>query len=219
MNIKSFNRFSLMTERLNWYPDFYCVADDLVLLDLFNNDVELNGILNDVRYAFFPSVHPKGITLSDRIDNRDNLLWLKYKFGKNFSEKLPYVYGSGSVIYEGFQILNYLGFKDIYILGVDMNYQLHDTVKNLDNDKINIISQLNDDPNHFDPRYFGKGKSYHQPVPDFVNKVLNSLDYINSISNKLNLNIFNVGIDSKVKSFPKLHFEDLFDYSMTKSKV
>ena len=67
----------------------------------------------------------------------------------------------------------YLGFKEIYLLGVDMNYLNQKSVTK--EDKRDWIAKDDDDPNHFDPRYFGKGKKYHRPriddlvLPGYVN--------------------------------------------------
>ena len=96
-----------------------------------------------------------------------------------------------------------------------MNFKIHKTAKSLDKKfkSVDIISQENDDPNHFDPRYFGKNKKYHQPEGFVIDNIMFNLKYLNSITDNINSNIFNVGIDSKVDFFKKKKLEDILDLS------
>ncbi|HNQ68851.1 MAG TPA: DUF115 domain-containing protein [Bacteroidales bacterium] len=211
----AFNRFYIMEERLNWIPNFFTTVDNLVLEDLCN-DVE--KITSKVDYAFFPKIHFRGTNFSKKIPNKPNILWLRQKFGKNFSKVLPDVYQGGSVIIEGLQILNYLGFDKIYLIGVDMNFQLHTTTKSLNNYSAEIISLNDDDPNHFDPRYFGKNRKYHQPEDYIIKNIMNSLNYIGGNLDRFGLNIINAGVDSKVEAFPKENFIEILNISPEEQK-
>ena len=49
------NRFNLMFDRLNWCPDMYTIADDVVILDMID---ELDEIKDNVKYLFLPDIHP-----------------------------------------------------------------------------------------------------------------------------------------------------------------
>lgn len=205
-----FNRFHMMEERLNWNPFFFLTADNLVMTDLLQ---EIDEVLTKTEYAFFPDIHFRGYNYAEKIqkDDKDKVYWIQQAFGKGFSTDLPKVFLGGTVVYEGFQILNYLGFKEIYFVGIDMNYKIHETAKVLK--AVDIVGVEDDDPNHFDPRYFGKDKTYHQPRGYIVNNMVESLKYLSTINEELNLNIVNAGYDSKVDFFPKSEFEDIFNYS------
>ena len=54
------------------------------------------------------------------------------------------------------QLAYYMGFSEVYLLGVDHSYQFNGTPH---------AEQLStgDDPNHFAPNYFGKGFRWHLP--------------------------------------------------------
>jgi hypothetical protein len=200
-NVMCFNRFHLMFERVNWKPKFYTIVDNLVLDDLLN---EFDKVTLNSESVFIPAVHPQGDVFVNRVKDDAKVHWFKNKtLGSGFSTTLPDIYGGGSVIYEGFQILKHLGFGEIVLLGVDMNYQIHKSVKLLKNKSNNIQSLSDDDPNHFDPRYFGKGKKYHQPEKDIILNILNGLKYISKINKDLGFNIINASFDSKVDFFPK----------------
>ena len=104
-----------------------------------------------------------------------------------------------------------MGFSEIYLLGVDMNYKIHDNVDYFNNkNSTEIQSRLNDDPNHFDPRYFGKGKKYHQPKAFVIKNIIDNLNYIKEISEKLNFKIYNSGYNSKINLFEAKPLLSLF---------
>ena len=212
----AFNRFYIMKERLNWYPTFYSVVDNLVLDDLVG---EINSIVEKTELSFFPDIHFRGDNFIKRIGKNKKILWIHQLFGEGFSLNLPKIYPGGSVIYEGLQILNHLGFKEIIIIGVDMNFELHNTAKNLDTRGVDIISQDDDDPNHFDPRYFGKNRKYHQPEKQVIHEIFKNLHYLGKHMDKFALKVINAGIDSKVECFPKKNFIDLFNYSENDVKL
>jgi hypothetical protein len=202
-----FNRFNLMFERLNWLPTFYMSIDSLVAKDI---SLELNEVVEKVEYAFFPNIHTDGTVFSEFIKKRENILWMSPVF-KGFQFDLPKVAFGGTVAYPALQVLVYLGFTNIYLVGVDMNYKIHETTIPLDNNDSNVQANYNDDPNHFDPRYFGKGRKYHQPKKEVVNNILNSFDYASKILNsKSGISVINTNEQSKVESFEKVRYEKLF---------
>lgn len=211
-----FNRFNIMEERLQWKPEFYMCTDDLLLLDLAK---EFNKILDECNYCFIPKIHNTGKLIFKKIKGHSKIYWMKYAFGRNFSRKLPIVYPGGSCIYEGMQVLNYLGFSDIFLLGVDMNYQIHTSTTRLNNHSSDIISNKDDDPNHFDPRYFGKGRSYHQPEKYIIDNILESLKFIGDRQNFFGTNIINCGIDSKVSFFPCDDLNNVLGYTKDEIEI
>jgi hypothetical protein len=90
-----------------------------------------------------------------------------------------------------------------------MNYQIHTTVKEIHGS--DVASTGDDDPNHFDPRYFGTNRKYHQPVQSIMDNMLASLDFAaKRIRENTDTKVYNAGIGSMVKSFPIVNFESLF---------
>jgi len=196
-----FNRFYLMLERLNWNIDFFLTVDNLVLNDLLD---ELEIVMDNSKYLFMPDIHFRGEEYYKQIQHNNKIYWIHHKVtGEGFSKNLPKVYGGGSVIYEGLQILNYLGFKEIILIGVDMNYKIHNNVNKVNNSYNDIESKADDDPNHFDPRYFGKGRKYHQPNSHVVDRIFKSLEYVSKNMDDLGFNVINAGYDSEVEFFDK----------------
>jgi hypothetical protein len=205
-----FNRFSVMEERLPWTPDFFLTTDDLVLSDIAK---EFDKIIPKTTYSFFPGIHFHGQVYANELDKYTNAFWTIPKLGLGFSDALPYIYPGHTVIYDSFQILKYMGFEEIYLLGVDFNYSIHNSVKILKKNTVDIISTKDDDPNHFDPRYFGKGRKYHQPEEFVINNMIKDMEYLANNIITEDFRIINAGFDSKLNSFPRVDFKSVINPS------
>ena len=155
-----FNRFDLMLDRLPWRPTFYTVIDDRVLLDTVDI-VNRLAALSD--HAFFPDIHPYCVDFRDRIDKQPNVHWL-FLDKTDFSDRLPYCAIAKTVANVGIQILVYLGFTEIYLVGVDMSYSVPKSARR--ENVRDLTATEDDDESHFDPRYFGKGRKFHVPMLD-----------------------------------------------------
>ncbi len=196
-----FNRFSLMFERLNWLPDFYMVVDDLVIKDMYD---EINSeILPKVQYAFFPDIHPSNVEFVKYIEDRENVYWLNTD-KPEFREDLPNCGINKTVVNAAIQVSAYLGFTEIFLIGVDMTFETQ-KVKKL-NSRNWIASES--DPNHFDPRYFGEGRKYHNPT---VHEMLEKFQLAKEFFTKRGINIYNAGIGGNLEVFPRVDFNTIFD--------
>ncbi|QTE40238.1 DUF115 domain-containing protein [Mucilaginibacter gossypii] len=196
----AFNRFNLMFERLNWVPDFYMVTDDLVIQDMYEQIN--NEILPVVPYAFFPDIHPSNVDFTKFINHADNVHWINAD-KPEFRDDLPNCGINKTVVNAAIQIAGYLGFTEIYLIGVDMTFA-DQKVK-----KVNSRDWEADehDPNHFDPRYFGKGLKYHNPtVHEMMEKFRLAKLFFDERGNK----IFNATEGGKLEEFPRVDFNSLF---------
>lgn len=199
-NTMCFNRFYMLDERLSWNAKFYMCVDPLVLPDISS---EINKELDKFEYPIFLSEHKQYIKESEKT------LFIHGVVPNLFSTKLPVTGKAYTVAFQAIQVLNYLGFSPIYLIGVDQNYQVHKTAKV--NNGREIESVKDDDPNHFDPRYFGKGAKYHQPDQEAVDAMLNCFKIAKEASVKHNFEIYNAGYNSNLNIFERKMFEDLFD--------
>ena len=214
-----FNRAGLIVERLNYFPKFYMIADGLVGQNIKN---EINTYVEKCESVFVPDIN-KGelVRFTEFVPFKDNVYYM-YEEPKKFSHTLPFMNVGGTVIYAAFQVLMYLGFDEVIVVGNDMNYVIHKSVEVLTEEKNkkgtyqNIRSTKDDDPNHFDPRYFGKGKEYHQPTEAIVNNIFASLDRVAAEYKKAGVKVVNAGYNSMVKSFPKQDFYEALGYSQEK---
>lgn len=203
-----FNRFGLMLERLNWVPNFYAVTDNLVIKDTYE---EINStILPIVDMAFFPDIHPSNVEFTKYINKNDNVYWLNTD-KSNFSDNLPACGINKTVVNAGMQIAVYLGFTEIYLLGVDMVFDSHKVIKINQRDWISTENDMN----HFDPRYFDKGRKYHNPT---TTEMLKRFDQAFVFFESRGIKIYNAGIGGKLETFRRVDISSLFNFSDDKIK-
>lgn len=198
-----FNRVNLLFERVNWKPELYAVVDDLVIKD---NYEEINReVLPKVKYAFFPDIHPSNIDVTDYISHAPNVHWF-ISDKPEFRADLPNLGHNKTVVNAGLQIAAYLGFSEIYLIGVDADFGDQKVKKITSRD----WEASEDDPNHFDPRYFQKGRKYHNPT---VSEMVEQFAIGKAFFDKLGVAIFNAGIGGKLDVFPRVDFSSLFQFT------
>tara|TARA_R110000868_G_scaffold383578_12_gene650750 strand:- start:2258 stop:3361 length:1104 start_codon:yes stop_codon:yes gene_type:complete len=202
-----FNRFDLMLERLSWTPFAYSVIDDLVLTDV---PEIANKMAAKVDHAFFPDLHPSapiGRNFKKLIKPRKNIYWL-HLGDIGYSDDLPNCGINKTVANVAVQILAYMGFSEVYFIGVDLDYKVtNSTIKENSRD---LKGGEDDDPNHFDPRYFGKGRKFHHPRMD---ETFEKFDEAAEFLKRKGVKGYNAGIGGKLDSFERVDFRSLFNFS------
>ncbi len=197
-----FNRFPLMYERVNWKPNFYVVTDDLLLKDMGE---EINKTTGDVEYSFFPDLHPSNLNVKKVIKQRENVLWVHVD-KPEFSDQMPACGINKTVVNAGIQIAAWMGFREIYLLGVDMTFGEQKIKKG---NSRNWQAQ-GDDPNHFDPRYFNAGRKYHNPM---VGEMLEKFEQCRDFFEPRGVKIYNAGYGGKLEAFERKDFDELLSLS------
>lgn len=192
------------TEEMGYKPTFYVVEDSHVMKD---NAAKINEY--DVEYKFFP------VNYKTYIKRKENVLFFKMNEGfyvehsPNFSvprfsaDISKSIFCGQSVTMLNFQIAYYLGFEEIYLIGMDFSYDIPDSATVNGND---IISN-EDDCNHFHPDYFGKGKTWHDPHLD---RVLNSYKMMKVIYEADSRKIYNSTVGGKLEVFERVDYDSLF---------
>jgi hypothetical protein len=197
-----FNRFNLMYERLTWRPTMYMNVDGAVALDMA---AEIPAIIKDVTYVFLPDVHSEGIPIRAAIGDLANVFWLYPDF-KGFYDYLPRIGLGGTVAYAALQVLAFLEFNPIYLLGVDASYRIHTSVVD---EGDTVRSRSDDDPNHFDPRYFGTGRRYHQPDDVAMAKMRAAFDDAARQTARRGIEVLNAGVGGRLTQFPRVMLRDV----------
>lgn len=108
------NRIYLLSTQ--WTPDFYLCTDAKVLED--------NSIYSyNAKHKFFSEKVKDVIGESDEYINVSHVLASNNNTDIPFSEDIAHVvYSGGNVVYAALQLAVYMGFKEIYLLGVDCDY-------------------------------------------------------------------------------------------------
>lgn len=198
------NSIFYMSEKNGFKPTFYVVEDGHVINDNINEISEY-----DVEYKFLPAVERKKFA-SDL-----NAIFLNMNRG--FYEPLSpnfnmprfsrladkVVYCGQSVTIVNLQLAYFMGFSEVYMIGMDFSYQIPDSAQVNGKD----ILSTEDDCNHFDPRYFGKGKKWHDPKLD---NVLASYIHCKNMFENDGRKIINSTVGGKLEIFERKDYVSLF---------
>ena len=98
------------------------------------------------------------------------------------------------------QLAFYMGFEQVILIGVDHNY----TSKG---DANKTIVSGGDDPNHFDPRYFGKG--FRWQLPDLDTSEI-GYAMARKTYEKAGRQVLDATVGGKLTIFPKVDYTSLF---------
>eukprot|EP00127_Corallochytrium_limacisporum_P004812 Clim_evm2s182 gene=Clim_evmTU2s182 len=210
-----FNRFYLMQERFySWTPSHYMCIDSWVCPDV---SPDINWYRQYVGDAFFPYDRKDYNYWSDIIPgNNAHWFWFsqKHQLYKPVDDRPDVIYQPqtgtlGTVASTGLEVLGFLGYQDVNIIGVDMNY------KNFSDDKrkklgIKWVSG-DEDQDHFDPRYFSKGRKLK--APDVKNVMLPSIhEAVKMVKEAYGTTteFHNAGYKGNLDVFERVQFDSLF---------
>lgn len=129
------NRIYEIYNQTKWRPTYYCSADPNVAKTIKKNIID---VVNSSSMIF---LNLRYINDYDREITEDNKVYFYYvpialginhiknenkqvlpKFSNDFSKK---TYSSATITYEMIQLAIYMGFREIYLIGVDHQYKLY----------------------------------------------------------------------------------------------
>lgn len=137
------------------------------------------------------------------ISPQDNLhyLYTTYtgkKFGKDASRRL---WEGATVTFTALQLAYHMGFSTVVLIGVDHNFVSK-------GDPNQTIVSEGDDPNHFNPEYFGKG--FRWQLPD-----LDTSEIAYELARKTyqadGRQVLDATIGGKLQVFPKVDYDEYFN--------
>jgi hypothetical protein len=156
------NAIYLNYDKMQFHPTYYVVEDNLVAEDRKDEINSYKGpkqkfFGNFLRYCIEPG---KDVAFLNLIRNYSDKNYKPF-FSNNAVRKVGV---GGSVTYVCLQLAYYMGFKEVYMIGFDHNYVIPDSAKisNKNSHSFDITS-TEDDVNHFNKDYFGKGYRWHDP--------------------------------------------------------
>lgn len=145
------------------------------------------------------------------VTNYENLCLLNFKRLPfypglpRFSDSPGILYWGGTVTYLMLQLAVIMGCNPIYLIGIDFHYEKPSHVT-----EGKIKGQWTShgaDPNHFDSRYFGKGRKWHNPRVDRMRKAFESARQYARIHG---ITILNATPGTHLEVFPRTNFKDCF---------
>ncbi len=104
----------------------------------------------------------------------------------------------------------FMGFANIILVGCDTDYVVPEDViaegPSVGGEK-SLLTSTSDDPNHFHPDYFGKGRKWHQPHPD---RMIQHYTWARDAFSPRGVNIVNATVGGKLEVFPRVDYAGLF---------
>lgn len=189
------NGFYLKHDEIGYVPTYYTVEDPLPAED---NKKEIEDIQGTVRIIPWD--------LKDTICSSINTIYVNFRRSRVYhgSRRFPCYshdfleesYWGGTVMYFNIQLAEYLGCNPIYLIGVDLSYNVPDTVKQ----KGAVLTSSEDDENHFDPRYFGPGKRWHLPETE---RMQLAFDTALAELKKVEIELFNSTVGGNLQNVPR----------------
>lgn len=218
------NAAFLLFDRLKWRPIYYTCVDTRVIRD---RAAEITAMLDahPEITAFFPAVvhlhDGSGLEFAGRsiitlgsnrhyfneVGNRES-----HHVETMFSlDADDYVVQPYTVAITMLQLATYMGFSEIYLIGCDTSYKVQSTVqqegRKIDGVGLCLTSTRDDDENHFDPRYFGQGREWHNPQ---VAKMLEHYRWARLAARRKGIRIFNATVGGQLEVFERVAFDSLF---------
>jgi len=141
------NRIYLMFEELG-FPTTYFIAINTLVIEQCESEIQALSI-------------PKFLTWRSREwmsgDPGTIFVDTDYRGIESFSNNLTgRIFEGGTVTYVALQAAYWMGFQEVILVGVDHSYSTKGPAN------ATVVSQI-EDPNHFDPDYFGRGFRWQLP--------------------------------------------------------
>lgn len=197
------NGIFLKFKDTDFRPTFYVVEDHLVAED---RGEKINQIRGPIK--LFPIY--LGYCLNEGEDTifYNHIPRRSYPHGFDFStDASEHTYAGCTVTFSCLQLAYYMGFKEIYLVGVDCNYEIPKDVEEKEEYSVKILDMKTGDPNHFDPDYFGKGYRWHDPQ---VDKMRGAYQEAKKVCEANGVTIYNATIGGKLEVFPRVDYYSLF---------
>ncbi len=199
------NGIFLAEETMGYAVTYYMVEDDIYMKE---NVPEI--VAYSAGHKFFPSEYvkyfeavPANVSffeMDGRYYQRSSPLYCVPRFSTDFSLR---GYCGQSVTLLNLQLAYYMGFTEVVMIGMDFSYTIPDSVVR---DGNHLLS-TEDDPNHFHPDYFGKGRTWKDPKLD---RVLASYQLAKRVYEEDGRRIINATAGGKLELFPRVDYDSLF---------
>ncbi len=184
------NRIFLMFEELGFSTTFFVSMNDLVI-EQSVEDIQNLEIPKFVNWRARKWLKPQ-----------DDLYYLYAtyagpKFAKLATRRM---WEGATVTYVSLQLAYYFGFSEVILIGVDHSFATKGKANT-------TITSQGDDPNHFNPKYFGKG--FRWQLPDLETSEV-AYAMARNAYEKAGRRVVDATVGGKLTIFPKVEYDSLF---------
>jgi len=199
------NSLFLARDRMGFDPTFYVVEDTAVMAD----NLDAVRAVRAGSLKLFPAMYRETLddksvgdtvffTMNRGFYSPDSPNFCTPRFSTAAEER---VYAGQSVTLINLQLAYHLGFSRVALIGMDFSYVIPDSVVR----EGNVFTSTEDDPNHFDPRYFGAGKKWKDPQ---LERVKSNYELARQFFEADGREIVNATVGGSLEVFPRLTLED-----------
>lgn len=194
------------TSENGFVPTFYMVEDSHVMKD----NLEIINKYHPKIHRFFPTDYKH--MLKDHKDT--SFFTMNRGFYETTSPNYQIPRFSTDFALKGFcgqsvtmlnlQLAYYMGFSEVYLIGMDFSYSIPDSAIVTGA----TIESTENDVNHFHPDYFGKGKKWHDPK---LEEVLKNYQMSKVVYEWAGRRIYNATPGGNLHTFERVEFQSLFN--------
>lgn len=198
------NSFYYKTRETGFRPFFYVVEDSSVMKE------NIDEIRNyHAPFKFFPTIyknlHPKDpntffFKMNRGFYEKSSPNYVVPRFSTDATKEL---FCGQSVTYINLQLAFYMGFTEVYLIGMDFDYVIPESHKRTGD----VLLSDTDDPNHFHKDYFGKGKTWKDPK---LERVALNYKMAKLVYESVGRNVYNATIGGKLEVFDRVEYKSLF---------
>ena len=196
------NRIYKIFPHTKWRPTYYVNTDWMLIRDVLE---EVNKV--PAKQKFFPVYHLRYYCFRKTIKKRAiiNLYFRNLSFQADCSDA---VYNGGTVTIASIQLAAHMGYRNIYLLGVDHNF---DNV--IDENGNTVINK--DVKNYFCDNYDNDLQDY---VVHNLGRTTKGYYAVQEFYSKHGVNIYNATRTTKLEAFPKISFEEAVENIINNSR-
>lgn len=190
----SMNKIYRIFDRTEWRPDFYFIEDQYMIEEISEEVANL-----ELPYKFVTAV-PSSYWAQEKAESSIKLYCVcerLHTLEPKFSEEMErYAYDGKTVTYICLQMAAYMGFREIYLLGVDFNY----------------TNRIDDAQNHFAGYHTSDNADKKTKFFPFMKEdVQVSYESAKRYADSHNMKIYNATRGGKLEVFERVEFDKLFD--------
>lgn len=193
-----FNRIYNMFDNTPWRPTFYISQDEKMLGGCIDsvNSMEIKHKFIPIQLNWYFGVKIRGASyfniVSQSLENPD-----EYLFSDDASK---YLYNSSTGMYTAAQLAAYMGFKEIYFIGVDHHFRTSMNNKG----EIVVDNTVKD---YFTEKYNEDKKDLY--IPNTEKSTLTYVAMKNHCEHR-NISVYNATRGGKLEVFERVDFDKLF---------
>lgn len=220
----SFNRAYISYEEWGFYPTYYMILDPSLIHSIKDDLNDLIKNNEDIKKFFIYSINNRVRKNMPVLDTEKDIIKNDKVFMFKTTENIKTFHYRSGISYYGtvglcsLQFLHMMGYKKVYLLGSDLNYEM-DIPGTTIHRRGYLESSEDSDPNHYRPDYFGKGMKYGKPPTQetIIRKWRNAYAEIKRISG---FDLVSLTPNSSLNSFIPYKESELYDkeyiYSLKK---